>query len=169
MNSARDTEGLTQKQKVFCEEYVKSGSPSKSYRIAYTSGNPANAAGGAGKLLQQIKIQEYIQSLARSTEQALAEIVFDKKKVMTDLEGLKKGAAQEKQFGPAVRAAELQGKELGMFREKTDISVHAVSDNDLIQALAQEDVNLAAELSRVLNIPTTEYKEIDNGVVSESS
>ena len=148
---------------------MKSGSPSKSYRIAYTSGNPANAAGGAGKLLQQIKIQEYIQSLARSTEQALAEIVFDKKKVMTDLEGLKKGAAQEKQFGPAVRAAELQGKELGMFREKTDISVHAVSDNDLIQALAQEDVNLAAELSRVLNIPTTEYKEIDNGVVSESS
>jgi len=167
MNSSRDKFGLTQKQRRFCEEFAKTGSPSKSYKIAYPGGNPANAAGGAGSLLKKQYVKDYIQTLHKSTEQALAEIVFDKKKVMTDLEGLKNGAAHEKQFGPAVRAAELQGKELGMFREKTDISVHTVSDTDLIQALAQEDVNLAAELSRVLNIPTTEYKEIES--VSESS
>ena len=169
MNSSRDKFGLTQKQRRFCEEFAKTGSPSKSYKIAFPDGSPANAASGAGNLLKKQSVQDYIQTLHKSTEQALAEIVFDKKKLMTDLEGLKKGAAQEKQFGPAVRAAELQGKELGMFREKTDISIHAVSDTELIQALAQEDLNLAAELSRVLNVPTTEYKEIDSGIVSESA
>ena len=167
MNSARDATGLTEKQKAFCEHFAANNSPKYAYIHAF-DGSPKNAASGARELMQKQACKDYILSLRRSTEEALAEIVFDKKKVMNDLEGLKKGAAEEKQFGPAVRAAELQGKELGMFREKTDISVHAVSDNDLIQALAQEDVNLAAELSRVLNIPTTEYKEIENAVVSES-
>jgi len=49
-----------------------------------------------------------------------------------------------------------------MFREKTDISVRTVSDQDLISAISAEDASLASELSRVLDISTEDYQEVSD-------
>ena len=53
------------------------------------------------------------------------------------------------------------GKELGMFRERTDISVHKVSDEALIQAISTQDESLGSELARVLSIE--DYKKVASG------
>jgi len=157
----KDADGLTPKWRHFAESYVRCKDSKQAYMEAYGC-SPTTAMGSAKNLLSRPPVADYIQRLNVQMRQSLRkDILMDKKKIMTDLEGLKEDAAENKQFGPAVRAAELQGKELGMFREKTDISVRAVSDQDLIAAISAEDGALAAELSRVLDV--SDYKEVTDG------
>ena len=158
----KDADGLTPKWRHFAEQYVRLKNAKEAYLSVYAC-TPKVAEGNAKKLLSRPPVADYIQKLnAELNKQLPREVFMDKKKLMTDLEGLKEGAAENKQFGPAVRAAELQGKELGMFREKTDISVRTVSDQDLISAISAEDASLASELSRVLDISTDDYQEVSD-------
>jgi phage terminase small subunit len=156
----KDEEGLTPKWRYFAEEYVRLKNAKEAYLRAYGC-TPKVAEGNSRKLIRRPPVANYIQKMnAQLNKQLQREVFMDKKKIMNDLEGLKDSAAENKQFGPAVRAAELQGKELGMFRERTDISVRTISDEDLISAISAEDASLASELSRALDISTDDYQEV---------
>ncbi len=103
--------------------------------------------------MKRPRVREYMRiQMEKIDKEELRHATVDKSKVMYDLDTLREIAVRERQLGPAVRATELMGKELGMFRERTDISVHKVSDEALIQAISTQDESLGSELARVLNI-----------------
>ena len=62
------------------------------------------------------------------------------------------GAAKRaNQFGPAVRALELKGKSIGMFKDNVVLTeLQGTSDNDLIEKLAKDDPKTAAALREIL-------------------
>ena len=70
---------------------------------------------------------------------------------MADLGTLCQGAVETKQFGPAVRAKELQGKRLGMFVDRHEVSEasnHA--DEALAARIAKEYSNDDPAMARTL-------------------
>ena len=140
----------TDRQRMFVEEYVRTGKRTDSYQKVYGCTFSA-AKGSAGKMLQKPHVASYVDELRGTVQDIAQDIVVDKKKVLGNLNELRLVGLQEKQLGPAVRATELMGKEIGMFRDKVD-HIHTVSDEALVLALSQHDPELAKEAARALEV-----------------
>ena len=66
---ANVSNGLTEKQKEFCREYVRNkGNGTKAYLFAYNSKSEVSAAQESSKLLRRDDITEYITTLNKPTE-----------------------------------------------------------------------------------------------------
>ena len=59
-------------------------------------------------------------------------------------------ARKANQHGPAVRAAELLGKDVGMFKDRVSVEVSNMSDDELVKAMSADDPELAGILNTVL-------------------
>ena len=59
-------------------------------------------------------------------------------------------ARKANQHGPAIRAAELLGKDVGMFKDRVSVEVSNMSDDELVKAMSAEDPELAGILNTVL-------------------
>jgi len=126
---------LTPKQAAFCREYLLDlNATAAAKRAGYSE---ATAKQQASRLLTNVNVAERITELrdaaAQRNEVTLDEVICMLRKSYED-------AKAAKQHGPAVRAAELLGKTLGMFRDRVLVDDMArLTDDQLIDALANGD------------------------------
>ncbi len=145
-DDSQEAGGLTPKQQRFCREFLVDLNGTKaSVRAGYSE---KTAYSQASRLLKNVKVAARIAELQAETAKRL-EVTVDS--VMADLETLCQGAVETKQFGPAVRAKELQGKRLGMFVDRHEVreaSNHA--DESLAARIAKEYSNGDLAMARTL-------------------
>lgn len=124
---------LSDKQELFCQEYLKDLNATQAARRAKYSDRTAHKAGA--KLMSKAHVVERIQSLMNKRSAKL-EITADK--VLKDIEDVRVRCMQGEpvldreghetgewkfEAHAALKASELQGKHIKMFSEKVDHSV----------------------------------------------
>ncbi len=108
-------DGLTPKQQRFCEEYMLDMNGTRAAIDAGFAEGSAHVT--ACRLLRHPKVIARIAELRQEMSERLK---ITAETVMLDLEILASCAVAAKQYGPAIRAKELQGKYLGIFVDVTE-------------------------------------------------
>ena len=122
MSAPKLVNGLTLKRERFSQEVVNNGgNATKAYRASYDTNtdNDATVWNNASQLMRVTEVAARILELAEA--QGLAAGI-SQRSVLAQLIDHSRNAAADGQYGPAVRATELQGKAIGMFREQVDVS-----------------------------------------------
>ncbi len=116
---------MNPKQERFVAEYVKDLNATQAYMRAGYS--PGGAAQAAEKLLRNAEVKAAIATLQAKIG---ARLEITAAKVLQDLEDARRNAMATMEWGPAIRAAELLGKHIGMFveRSQSDVTVHGAID-----------------------------------------
>lgn len=144
-------EGMTEKQRRFADEYIRTGNISASYKVAYPNVRKDAAARASGsKLLTKTNVKTYIdkrleelrkQSIAEQDEvlQYLTSVMRGEQTEQT-LKGIGEGAQEiddiDVDASKRIKAAELLGKRYMLWTEKhqvedvTPILVEDVPDDD---------------------------------------
>lgn len=137
---------LTAKQERFCAEYlVDLNATGAARRAGYSE---ATAGAQASRLLTNVKVKERIAKLQGAVAERLE---VSAGKVITLLFDLHRDARLARQFGPSVRAVELLGRTLGLFKDKVELSpLDAVDDAVVIERLAKGDPAVVAMLTRLI-------------------
>ena len=128
---------MTEKQKLFCDEYLIDLNGTRAYRTVYKTIKNDNVAGArASKLLKKDEIAEYINN---RLEEIHNENTADIQEVMEYLTSVMRGTSEANVLALAgdgyqeviakppdekerLKAAELLGKRFGMFRDNVDIT-----------------------------------------------
>ena len=142
---------LTPKRKRFCELYVAC---LNAKQAAIDTGYSKTAARVTGlRILKDPAVKEYIVKLqAAVTERN--NVTVDE--VIEKLRDTYADAKKANQNGPAVRAVELLGKTVGMFKDQVVLTeLQATSDDDLVEKMAKGDAKKAAALRELLGPPDT--------------
>ena len=117
---ASRTTGLTPKQRHFCRSVVSGCTMSDAYRQAYNTGNmkPATVNREAHTLMADPKIATRVESLQKAKDRAVvASAISDRERVLDKLRHFMEHA--EPSDGAKIRAAELVGKSIGLFKDVT--------------------------------------------------
>jgi len=133
-------DGLTEKQRIFCIEYLKDLNGTRAYKVAYPHvKNDNTAAAAASRLLRNVKIKSYIDEKMKEIEDkqiAKAEEVLKhltaamrgeikEEVVVTENIGDYESRARiiKKQISAKdrIKAAELLGRRYSLFTDKVDI------------------------------------------------
>jgi phage terminase small subunit len=128
---------MTLKQQRFAVEYVANGGNGQAAALAagYSPGNPNSAKVIASNLLTRPNVKAAIDSGEAARIQA-QDAVITPQKVLNDLEDYKAHAIRLDQVSVAVRATELQGKQIGMFVDRT-VNVNVDVTSAFVESLAQ--------------------------------
>lgn len=128
---------MTEKQKLFCDEYLKDTNATRAYLAVYANCKSAiSAAPLASKLLKKEEIQKYI---SEKMEEIHNENTADIQEVMEYLtsvlrgesasavlmmsgNGMQKVTEKPPDEKERLKAAELLGKRFGMFKDNVDIT-----------------------------------------------
>lgn len=128
---------MTEKQKLFCDEYLKDTNATRAYLTVYANCKSANSAAPlASKLLKKEEIQKYI---SEKMEEIHNENTADIQEVMEYLtsvlrgesasavlmmsgNGMQKVTEKPPDEKERLKAAELLGKRFGMFKDNVDIT-----------------------------------------------
>lgn len=132
---------LTEKQRIFCIEYLKDLNGTRAYKVAYPHvKNDNTAAAAASRLLRNVKIKSFIDKKLKEIEDkkiAKAEEVLnyltsvmrgEETEEVVVVEGIGEGMSSattiKKQVGARerIKAAELLGKRYALFTDKLDVS-----------------------------------------------
>ena len=107
-------DGLTLKQRLFVDEYVKNkgNGTQAALKAGYGKGKPNVAAVQASENLRKPKVRKHIERIARRWD-------ISAERVLGRLDNLSAKAEEEGNFGAAVKAEELIGKSLGMWVERS--------------------------------------------------
>jgi hypothetical protein len=110
---------LNERDRLFIKEYLRSGNATMAYHAAGFNGN--NPGPNAYKMLHKAGIQSF---LARVEQRAVSKVAgkmeITVEKVLEDLEEARTTALRaipSPQCAAAIKASELQGKHIGMFRD----------------------------------------------------
>lgn len=145
-------EQLTDRQERFCREYLVDLNATLAAKRAGYSSRTANEQ--AARLLAKDSVKARVAELQNAAAKR-NDITVDE--VIAMLLECYRDAKAANQHGPAVRAVELLGKRLGMFRDKIEVSeVRAMSDDELVAALSDGDPAKAAMLREML---CSDYKQ----------
>ena len=155
--------GLNQRQALFVIHFVRTGNQRKAYELAGYSGDEESRSSNASRLIHKDNVvQAHLSLLHELYPERAADFRLSKQKVLEDLEGIKSLAVQNIKEGKstggsynaAVRASELQGRELGMFAQKHHHAhEHAlISDEMLLKKLAEDDPVLARTMADHLGV-----------------
>jgi len=106
---------LTPKQAAFVREYLIDLCAADAARRAGYKGS--NVRGTAHDLMQKPEVQAAIAAAQAKRAQRVED---SQDEVLRDLRRIGQMAEARGDFGPALRAAELRGKHLGMFREHVE-------------------------------------------------
>lgn len=112
---------LTPKQALFVQEYLVDLNATQAAIRAGYSDKTARSSGQ--RLLTNVDIQEAIQKGQLNRAKRVRRTADD---VLADILRIGRKAEQTGEFGPALKAAELEGKHLGLFSEKLDHSGEVV-------------------------------------------
>ena len=131
---------MTEKQKLFADEYLIDLNATRAYKVAYPNvKNDDTAAAAASRLLRNVKVQEYIAQRMAEKE---SELIADQDEVLRYLtsvlrgksraqeivvEGIEEGCSEARTMEKApsekerLKAAELLGKRYALFTDKVDM------------------------------------------------
>jgi len=112
----RNESKLTEKQKMFCKEYMVDLNATQACIRAGYSEKTAKVIGSEN--LSKPYLQEEIARLMKSREERV-QLTADK--VLEDIERVRGLAEGSEQYSISLKASELQGKHLAMFTEKTKV------------------------------------------------
>ncbi len=136
---------LTPRQRSFAEAYAVLGNASEAAKRAGYSLKTAPSQGA--RLLKNVHVSARITQL-QAEAATRAEIEIDD--VLDMLMESYRDAKAANQFGPSVRAIELIGKHLAMFKDRISFEEHGASDDELVEQLAAGDGHKRAMLRAVL-------------------
>lgn len=130
---------MTLKQRCFCTWYVAAdvnGNATEAARRAGYRGNDVTLTRVGSENIRKPLIAAEIAKLEK---QALKNADVTIEKVLRDLEDQRTKALDDKQYAPAVRCSELQGKYLKMFVDKIEHvqTVEDVSNEELVRLLRE--------------------------------
>jgi phage terminase small subunit len=108
---------LTPKQTLFVQEYLVDLNATQAAIRAGYSAKTANVI--AAQNLSKLNIQQAVQEAQQNRAQRVRRTADD---VLTDILRIGRKAEETGEFGPALKAAELEGKHLGLFTDKLDHS-----------------------------------------------
>jgi phage terminase small subunit len=112
---------LTRKQALFVQEYLVDLNATQA---AIKARYPKKTAGSVGsENLKKPEIQEAIEKAQQERAKRVNRTADD---VLTDIRRIGRKAEEAGEFNPALKAAELEGKHLGMFTDKLDHSGEVV-------------------------------------------
>ncbi len=151
--------GLTPKQERFCQEYVADLNATQAAIRAGYSAKTANEQGS--RLLAKVSVKAHIAELQQAAAKR-NEVTVDT--VVGMLLDSYDEAKKANQHGPAVRAAELLGKQFGMFIDRHQVDeVSQLSDQQLAVNVAKNygggDRAFARRLFRAVLPKTTDSFE----------
>lgn len=131
---------LTEKQRIFCIEYLKDLNGTRAYKVAYPHvKNDNTAAAAASRLLRNVKIKSYIDKKLKEIEDKKIAKAEEVLKYLTSVmrgeeteqvvvveghgEGMSSATIVEKQISAKerIKAAELLGKRYSLFTDKVDL------------------------------------------------
>ena len=132
---------MTEKQKIFCEEYIVDLNATRAYKAAYPNvKNDNTAAAAAARLLRIVNVREYIDTRLEEKAGALVakqdEVLQYLTKVLRDDEEATKSR---------LKAAELLGKRYALFTDKVTAEVQVGASQkfaDIVKQLSGGDVNV---------------------------
>lgn len=135
---------MTEKQKIFCDEYLKDLNATRAYKVAYPNVKKNTvAATNGGRMLRNAEVEKYI---AEQLEELHNERTADAQEVMEYLTSVMRGESKSEELvvrgvgkgsqkiervkklpseKDKLKAAELLGKRFGIFTEKQDLNVDA--------------------------------------------
>lgn len=144
---------MTEKQKIFCDEYLKDLNATRAYKVAYPNVKKDEVAKAAGsRLLTIVNVKTYIdeqlQELhnertadAQEVMEYLTSVLRGESKseiVVIEGEGDGMSSARRMEKAPdekeRLKAAELLGKRFGIFSEKINV-------NGAVPVVIEEDLN----------------------------
>ena len=139
------------------------GNQTQAYLSVYNQVDPSTvdtnsdtyhtAGSHASRLAKDGRVSRIIETISHEATQAVIENVeLSREKILQDLEEIKQKGIEINQLGPAARATELQGKEIGMFVDRSEM-VHRSGDADLMATLEAIAPGLALEAQKTLAIP----------------
>ena len=142
---------LNPKRIRFCEIYVGCLNASQAAREAgYSKKNPTVTS---ARIMAVPEVQEYIAKLQEEVAKR-NEVTVDRVIEQLFIDHMDAKAAN--QHGPAIRATELIGKSVGMFKDNVVLTeLQGTSDDDLIEKVAKGDAKKAAALRELLVPPDT--------------
>lgn len=107
---------LTEKQKLFCHEYLKDLNGTKAAIRAGYSENSAQEI--ASQNLSKLMVSEYLKSLL---DEKTKQVDIDVNDILNDIMETRKEAATEKKHSDRLKANELLGKYKKMWTDKVDV------------------------------------------------
>jgi phage terminase small subunit len=146
---------MTEKQKLFCDEYLKDLNATRAYKEIYKIKNDNSARALSSKLLTNINIKNYID---QKLEELESKKIADVKEVLQYFTSVVRGESESEYvvvegYGDGVsrattisktpdekdrlKAAELLGKYHSIFKDKVDVSVKKYED--YIKDIEDED------------------------------
>lgn len=132
---------MTEKQKIFCEEYIVDLNATRAYKAAYPNvKNDNTAAAAAARLLRIVNVREYIDT--RLEEKAGALVAKQDEVLQYLTEVLRDDDETTKS---RLKAAELLGKRYALFTEKVTAEVQVGASQkfaDIVKQLSGGDVNV---------------------------
>jgi len=143
---ANRTNNLTAKQRHFCRAAVSGCTMSDAYREAYNTSNmkPATIHREAHMLMSHPKIATRVESLQGAKDRAvLASNLSDRERVLAMLREFMETA--QPSDSAKIRACELLGKSVGLFKHVVETKVHRSTDEilaDINQRLAKNEESL---------------------------
>lgn len=106
---------MTEKQKRFADEYIKSLNATEAYKIAYSSKNENTARKNGSRLLTNDDIQKYIQD---QLEELQSDTIASSTEILENLTAILRSDIE--QTKDRIKAAELIGKRYALWVDKQE-------------------------------------------------
>ena len=149
---------MTEKQKLFADEYLKDLNGSRAYKTIYKNVKKDSAAeAGASRLLRNVKVKEYIdkrlEEIHNENTADIAEVMEyltsvmrgnSKSEVLCLDDGSQKVVKKHPEEKDRLKAAELIGKRYGLFKDNA-LDLNIISKKETISnidSLVQQMKNL---------------------------
>ena len=169
----RSEDGLTDNQRIFCDEYLIDRNATRAYRVAFPRVKSDHSAGNGGwRLLRKAEVRDYLSaqeaaihdaSIASATEvrQFLTRVmrgeVTESVPVFV-MKGIQELTDAPAGLTPRIRAAELLGKVMGLFTDQVSVSVAEMPKITVCQdgSAYVEDAPTAARSARTVGFESGE-------------
>lgn len=152
---------MTEKQKIFCDEYLKDLNATRAYKVAYPNVKKDEVAKASGsRLLTNVNLKSYIETQLEALHN---ERTADVQEIMEYLTSVLRGESTGEEIvtefmgdgmsearaitkhpseKDKLKAAELLGKRFGMFKEKVEVNASLESEtsklDDLIRQMSDD-------------------------------
>lgn len=120
----------TEKQQIFCEEYIKTGNATQSYLTAYPNVTYETANNSGSQMLKKPHIIEYLNWLRAQVKADTVADITECLELLTDV--MRNGDST----GAKLKAAEMRLKTLGAFVDKKKVEVDTPT---IIKVSIEED------------------------------